>query len=366
MVVIVSRAPNAPLGSLDPALLELPLSVLNLTVRATHCLADIPTVGALLECPEAELMRLRNFGRVSLGDVRRKLVGYIAEQTGCPDSDRIREALCDPHPALQAVWRAPVQARPLAAVVAELLELLSRPGELYRAAPWRSSPHRIGPPRAPDLEAATLEEVVESLFADLKERERRVLERRFGPLEGGPATLAEVGREFGLTRERVRQIVRACLDRLSEEGERRRRAPFLACLREAFVAAGGVLRERDLAARLLRRFPPPHPDLGPVLRVFLTIEAEYHPAGRGLWVLAGVGPERVRALQDAFHARLCAAGRPLPERVLLAELLDHDRDLTPTLLAGCLAADDRLLRRDDGCWGLAKTGGAWHPASGAR
>jgi RNA polymerase primary sigma factor len=40
----------------------------------------------------------------------------------------------------------------------------------------------------------------------LSARERRVLELRFGLTDGQPRTLEEVGREFGITRERIRQI----------------------------------------------------------------------------------------------------------------------------------------------------------------
>jgi len=40
----------------------------------------------------------------------------------------------------------------------------------------------------------------------LSERERKVIELRFGLDDGHPRTLEEVGREFGVTRERIRQI----------------------------------------------------------------------------------------------------------------------------------------------------------------
>ena len=39
-----------------------------------------------------------------------------------------------------------------------------------------------------------------------KSHERKVIELRFGLKDGHPRTLEEVGREFGVTRERMRQI----------------------------------------------------------------------------------------------------------------------------------------------------------------
>ena len=48
----------------------------------------------------------------------------------------------------------------------------------------------------------------------LAERERKVIELRFGLADGHPRTLEEVGKEFGVTRERIRQIESKTLAKL--------------------------------------------------------------------------------------------------------------------------------------------------------
>ncbi len=55
---------------------------------------------------------------------------------------------------------------------------------------------------------------VRELLGELPERERRVLERRYGLDGGGCATLGEIGQEIGVTRERVRQIQNGALRKL--------------------------------------------------------------------------------------------------------------------------------------------------------
>ena len=55
---------------------------------------------------------------------------------------------------------------------------------------------------------------VDALIAQLPQRQREVLERRYGLNEHGVQTLAEIAGEFGLTRERVRQIQGEALARL--------------------------------------------------------------------------------------------------------------------------------------------------------
>jgi RNA polymerase primary sigma factor len=47
---------------------------------------------------------------------------------------------------------------------------------------------------------------VEAALDTLIPRERRVLQLRFGLIDGHERTLEEVGRRFGVTRERIRQI----------------------------------------------------------------------------------------------------------------------------------------------------------------
>jgi RNA polymerase primary sigma factor len=55
---------------------------------------------------------------------------------------------------------------------------------------------------------------VRTMLQDLPEREAQILELRFGLLDGRPRTLEEVGREFGVTRERIRQIEEETLVKL--------------------------------------------------------------------------------------------------------------------------------------------------------
>ncbi len=61
---------------------------------------------------------------------------------------------------------------------------------------------------------AMLNEAVNQALSELSERERRVVRLRFGLDDGQMRTLEEVGREFGVTRERIRQIESKTLAKL--------------------------------------------------------------------------------------------------------------------------------------------------------
>src|SRR6266704_3252579 len=59
------------------------------------------------------------------------------------------------------------------------------------------------------IEAAAfimLQEQLDNVLDNLSVREQRIIQLRFGLTDGHPRTLEEVGREFGVTRERIRQI----------------------------------------------------------------------------------------------------------------------------------------------------------------
>ena len=59
-----------------------------------------------------------------------------------------------------------------------------------------------------------LKEQIEETLDNLSEREKRVLQLRFGLEDGRSRTLEEVGRAFGVTRERIRQIEAKALRKL--------------------------------------------------------------------------------------------------------------------------------------------------------
>ncbi|MBN1298792.1 MAG: RNA polymerase sigma factor RpoD [Actinobacteria bacterium] len=61
-----------------------------------------------------------------------------------------------------------------------------------------------------------LQKHIQAILSTLKDRERKIIQLRFGLSDGSPRTLEEVGREFNLTRERIRQIEFKALSKLQK------------------------------------------------------------------------------------------------------------------------------------------------------
>lgn len=79
-----------------------------------------------------------------------------------------------------------------------------------------------------NVESVMLREHIDTLLGDLKERERQVIVLRFGLEDGHPRTLEEVGKEFKVTRERIRQIEAKALRKLRNPVRSKRVRDFLA------------------------------------------------------------------------------------------------------------------------------------------
>jgi len=87
------------------------------------------------------------------------------------------------------------------------------------------SPNAIDPHAV--AEASALQKIVGEALEHLTPREQRILRMRFGI--GGTAdhTLEEIGKEFGVTRERIRQIEAKALEKLRHPSRAHKLATFV-------------------------------------------------------------------------------------------------------------------------------------------
>ncbi len=72
-----------------------------------------------------------------------------------------------------------------------------------------------------------LRQVIDEIFESLSPREVRILQLRFGLVDGYSYTLEEVGKKFGVTRERIRQIEAQALGRLRHPSRSRKLRDYL-------------------------------------------------------------------------------------------------------------------------------------------
>ena len=77
------------------------------------------------------------------------------------------------------------------------------------------------------LPSSDLKKQIDDVLGTLTPREQRVLQLRFGLEDGRARTLEEVGKEFGVTRERIRQIEAKALRKLRHPSRSRKLKDYL-------------------------------------------------------------------------------------------------------------------------------------------
>lgn len=106
----------------------------------------------------------------------------------------------------------------------EILDAIGQYGQMIRVPASGQKRGFVPPRRSDDYDIGAIidrpdgchvedADQVEAVLGRLLPRERVIIERYFG-LFGEPETLAEIGKDLGITRERVRQIVGCVLDRI--------------------------------------------------------------------------------------------------------------------------------------------------------
>jgi len=86
---------------------------------------------------------------------------------------------------------------------------------------------RITPSPVDSASREMLKEQIDQVLDTLDARERKVIRLRFGLEDEKSRTLDEVGREFGLTRERIRQIEAKALRKLRHPSRSRKLVDYL-------------------------------------------------------------------------------------------------------------------------------------------
>lgn len=134
-----------------------------------------------------------------------------------PTPEEIAEELA--LPAQKVQWMLKVSQRPLS---------LEKPvGEEEDSELGSFIPDDDAPTPSDTAYHRLLQERLDDILTSLTPREARILRLRFGLQDGRSYTLEEVGRKFGLTRERIRQIEHEALDRLRHPSRSRQLRDYL-------------------------------------------------------------------------------------------------------------------------------------------
>lgn len=96
----------------------------------------------------------------------------------------------------------------------------------------------------------TTSQIIEQLFSGLDARQRKVLTKRYGLDSGEEQTLAELGKAFGVTRERIRQIESSAINEVRKQAAKSDLKTLVQHAIDQLTKTGGVRREDHLLTDL--------------------------------------------------------------------------------------------------------------------
>lgn len=161
-------------------------------------------------------------------------------------------------------------------------------------------------------------EVSQSLLKHVaNKRVREVLEKRFGLKTGNRKTLDAIGREYGITRERVRQIENDGLRILAQPAVYGAAEAAMAALEDHLKEHGGIAAEHHLLASVADVKQHPH------VQFLLTVGKPFQKraetdAAYPAWHISKSAERAADKILGGVYQALAAKGRPIKRGELLA------------------------------------------------
>jgi len=291
----------------DIPLDKLPVLTMRLSTRARGRLVDsgITTLAQLVQLGEDDLLDIRGFGRGCLSELREKLNLSIKD-------------------------------------------ILEKPLDWQKVESTVQAKHTEQQGAVIDWVNITLPQLLDRLFVSLNERERKVLCLRYGISGDSPCKLEQIGQQFVLTRERIRQIQGKAIKKLQHKRHRKLLSEITDRIHAIFVDHGGVLSGQELGRVFAELLPMETIDPENAALFFVELDSRFTKIGRDdLWGIAAYPLDRVSHIGDLAVEILDQDHAPTPQEMLTAKLRDHPilQDMQDKFQIGFLEACIRICPR---------------------
>jgi len=191
------------------------------------------------------------------------------------------------------------------------------------------------------------QQISSDLLSSLPERSSEVMARRFGLKDGKRETLEQIGKDFGITRERVRQIQETGLSKLREDAGKYQ-APL--SFFSKTLKTTGDLRKEDALLSVLGANTQNH------IFFFLYLAKEFERFADNkdffsLWTINRDSLSLAQEVLNSFQAYLKEVNRPL----LIKDCkLPGILELPSGALLSYLEVSKNVCQDTDGAWGLSQ------------
>ncbi|MBI4122236.1 MAG: hypothetical protein HY461_02805 [Parcubacteria group bacterium] len=215
--------------------------------------------------------------------------------------------------------------------------------------------------QAEELEQFDPAVILQLLFVELSEREQQVLTRRFGLTGVEPQTLELIGQEFGVTRERVRQIETGGIKKLRKvDASQGHLKQVESVLNQVLQQHGGVMEQEHLLDNVLDRHSESAHQRAILLFLIERLLSEkldrfhhvehYHAS----WKLVTTPEAEIEKILSRLIAVVEEHGEPVEEDLLVAKALEAlDQEVHERIVRSHLRISRKLKQNIFGHWGKA-------------
>ena len=202
---------------------------------------------------------------------------------------------------------------------------------------------------------------VQDLLNDLDSRARNIVLKRFGIDGGRPKTLESLGKAYGITRERVRQIEALSIKELRKGSRAKQLSHISKLIHGTLTDAGGIMEQESLLDALLGEDRASPGNRAAILFLLaLSDEVTKYPEDeqlKSVYASNKAAYERLVALLKALHKVFGAASKPLPFDEVLAKAQEQmqssaDHPLTEQELRAAIATSKTIGKNPFGDYGL--------------
>lgn len=207
-----------------------------------------------------------------------------------------------------------------------------------------------------------LPNILDEVFKVLTEKERQIITRRFSLGGNSKSTLEEIGQEFSVTRERIRQIEKIALSKLHRTAINTKLQEINMLGKRFIQQAGGVISEPILISSILNEINSSQKIDGNIIRLALFInddlvKIKHSDTLRDGWMAKDIKLADVKATINHGISLLKKKKDILPEARLINDTLAFftrkGAKITPSFVVNCFKLNKQLKQVDSG-WGLAE------------
>ncbi|TES97430.1 hypothetical protein E3J85_00420 [Patescibacteria group bacterium] len=206
------------------------------------------------------------------------------------------------------------------------------------------------------------QEALNFLLGALRDREKKILIRRFGLENSKTKTLQEIGNQEGITRERVRQIVKNALNKMVKKSREKEFQPIRELVIESIKSNSGLITEEKLLRIMLTATEESEINKN-IVRLLLEMEKELellekHPELLKSWIIKETSKETILPAVSAFQEILEREKEITGHKELIDKFKNHSHFkknkpiFNRDFIRACMESGHKLIEVEENKWGL--------------